>query len=86
MQDLEFYEIKKDGVVFVRQKSTEFFALYSPTTKKWCQPDNITFMQLTHDHDYTQITKQEAFNKIDQKALATLLQSYLSILKSNYDD
>ena len=86
MQDLEFYEIKKDGVVFVRQKSTEFFALYSPTTKKWCQPDNITFMQLTHDYDYTQITKQEAFNKTDQKALATLLQSYLSILKSNYDD
>jgi len=86
MQNLEFYKTTKDNVVFVYHKPTEFFALYSPNKKTWCQPDNITFMQLTHDHDYSKITQQEAFGIADEKSLLSLFDDYQSILKSNYGD
>ncbi len=83
MENFEYYEITEDGVVFVRERATDFFALYSPRTKKWHQPDNISFMELTHDHDYIKISKEEAFQKTNRSALEALFQEYESIIKEN---
>ena len=83
MENFEYYEVIEDGVVFVRERSTEFFAIYSPFTKKWSQPDNITFMELTHDRDYRGITKEEALGKTEGCALESLFREYLTLLGRN---
>ena len=83
MENLEYYEMIQDGVIFVREKTTDFFALYSPNMKKWIQPDNITFMRLTHDFDYIKINKEDAFQKTDGNALESLFQEYVSIIEKN---
>ncbi|MBO5716230.1 MAG: hypothetical protein J6S23_07570 [Clostridia bacterium] len=83
MENFEYYEVIDDGVVFVRERSTDFFAIYSPYTKKWCQPDNITFMELTHDRDYMAISKEEALKKTNESALESLFREYISLIKNN---
>lgn len=81
MDNFEFYEVIEDGVIFVRERSSEFFALYSPVTKMWCQPETLTFMELTHDRDFRIITKEDARGKTDEAALCTLYQEYVALLK-----
>lgn len=81
MENFEYYEVIEDGVVFIRERSCEFFALYSPVTKKWCQPENITFMELTHDRDYRIITKEDALGKTDGAALLSLYREYAALLE-----
>lgn len=83
MDNFEYYEVIEDGGVFVRERSCEFFALYSPVTKKWCQPDDITFMELTHDRDYRIITKEDALLKTDGDALSTLYREYVALIEGN---
>ena len=83
MHDLEYYEIKADATVFVRERSSEFFAIYSPLTKKWTQPENITFMELTHDRDYMKITKEDAIKKADGSLPEELYLEYTALLGRN---
>ena len=75
---VEYYEVIEDGVIFVRERSTDFFAMYSPNTKKWCQPRNITFMQLTHDRDYIEISEEEALKKTGGISFEPLFLEYIS--------
>ena len=83
MEFFEYYEVLDDGVVFARERSTDFFALYSPHTKQWCQPNNISFMQLMHDRDCMEISKEDAYKKANGSALESLFQEYVSLLKRN---
>ncbi len=83
MDNFEYYEVIEDGVVLVRERSCEFFALYSPVTKKWTQPEVITFMKLTHDRDYRTITKEDALLKTDGDALSALYLEYTALIERN---
>lgn len=83
MDNFEYYEVKEDGVVFVRERSSEFFAIYSPITKKWTQPENITFIELTHDRDYMKITKEDAKKKADGSSPEELYLEYTALLLRN---
>ena len=76
--NLEYYEVIEDGTIFARERSTDFFAMFSPCAKKWSQPQNITFMQLTHDRNYKEISEEEALKKTGGIALEGLLLEYIS--------
>ena len=83
MEKLKYYKNLSDGTVFAYERQTEFFALYSSHTKQWHQPDNITFMQLTHDCDHVPISKEDAFKEADGGALEALFREYVALIEEN---
>lgn len=83
MQNLKFYQVIEDSLVFVHEEKSEFFAIYLSKTNEWIQPENLTFMALTQERDYKEICQEQALKITNQCSPEKIYNDYLSLINAN---
>ena len=68
--------------LFAYEKSTEFFITYIPKTDEWVDY-SISFSNFKHDHDFTEISEEDAAKITKGNLPEAMLQQCRDIIQKN---
>ena len=82
MERLAYFEDRANGFLLAYERSTEFFVRFLPKTGEW-EDCGISFMAFRHDHDFTEISREEALKKTDGRLPEAEFKQYLDLIARN---
>ena len=82
MKALRYFLDSSDGILFAYEKESDFLVVYNSGIEEWVNCE-LSFMQVRHDRELSEISVNEATAKAGGKSADEEYQKYLSILNLN---